>query len=90
MLVKSILVPLVDACEVPEVITLAPITGVPLIVGLVIVGVVSIGVSNVWLVLDPLVCATELITEVMKKLIVVTVSPDVAPLVNTTVVPVAV
>jgi hypothetical protein len=40
--VKSMLVPLVDATTVPEVIMLAPITGVPLIVGLVRVGVVSV------------------------------------------------
>ena len=44
------LVPLVDATAVPEVMTLAPITGVPLIVGLVIVGVVRVGLVSVLLV----------------------------------------
>jgi hypothetical protein len=43
MLVKSMLVPLVDATAVPRVIILAPITGVPFIVGLVIVGLVMVG-----------------------------------------------
>jgi hypothetical protein len=43
MLVKLMLVPLVDATAVPEVIMLAPITGVPLIVGLVKVGEVKVG-----------------------------------------------
>jgi hypothetical protein len=42
MLVKSMLVPLVDACAVADVITLAPMTGVPFIVGLVSVGLVSV------------------------------------------------
>jgi hypothetical protein len=40
--VNVMLVPLVDATAVPEVRTLAPITGVPLIVGLVIVGLVKV------------------------------------------------
>lgn len=43
MPVKSIDVPEVEACDVPDVITLAPITGVPLIVGLVSVELVSVG-----------------------------------------------
>ena len=40
--VKSTLVPDVDATAVPNVITLALITGVPLIVGLLIVGLVNV------------------------------------------------
>jgi len=41
MPVKSIVVPLVDACAVPEVRTPTPV-GVPLITGLVIVGLVNV------------------------------------------------
>jgi hypothetical protein len=47
MPVKSMLVPLVDACEVAAVITLALITGVPLIVGLVSVLFVSVCVPAI-------------------------------------------
>jgi hypothetical protein len=47
MPVKSMLVPDVDATAVPDIMTLAPITGVPEIEGLVNVGLVSvIGASN--------------------------------------------
>ena len=48
MLVKSMLVPLVDATAVPEVITLAPITGVPPIVGLFTAGLVRVLLVSVW------------------------------------------
>jgi len=53
MPVKSMLVPLVDATAVPDVITLALITGVPLIVGLLIAGLVKVLLVSVSVVALP-------------------------------------
>ena len=57
MPVKSMLVPLVLATAVAEVMTLAPITGEPLIVGLVIEGLVSVLLVSV--------CVTSVPTRVV-------------------------
>jgi hypothetical protein len=93
MLVKSMLVPLVDATAVPDVRTPTPV-GVPDVTGLERVGVVKVGVVNVKLeakyveLTAPAVAGMAFSTELTKKLSVTTASPTVQALFNTTVVPV--
>ena len=92
MLVKSIEVPEVDACAVPDVNTPTPV-GVPAVTGEVKVGEVKVGVVSDKLdakyvdPTDPAVAGMAFSTDDTKKLSTVTRSPDVAALAKTTVVP---
>jgi hypothetical protein len=82
------LVPLVDACAVPDVNTPTPV-GVPAVTGEVNVGVVSDKLDAKYVeLIDPAVAGMAFNTLETYKLMVVTVSPAVQPLFKTTVVPV--